>query len=289
VLVFLLSPLPSAVAEMPYGQGRLWRIEKPGVAPNYVFGTMHSSDPAVLDLPVAVRDAFTASQHVVLEVAGTSTLDPSVVREFFVADGYILPDLVGIDLYHRIVIVLDSYGVDPNGALNLQPWGVIILLTFSPSEMQRRNSGALSLDRMLEEEAYESGRTVYSLETVEEQLAVFADMSLSDQLTLLRAMFGVTPPPVVRPRESLKEVYLRGDLAGLFNQQASYEDAETQAVVERLMVRMLDERNINMVRRVLPVMDNGSVFMAVGAMHLPGELGVLSLLANEGYEVTPVP
>jgi hypothetical protein len=53
-----------------------------------------------------------------------------------------------------------------------------------------------------------------------------------------------------------------------------------------LMQRLLDERNIRMADRADVLLKNGRAFIAVGALHLYGERGVLALLANRGYRVT---
>lgn len=38
---------PAAARESGFTQGLIWRIETPGAAPSFLFGTMHSADPAV--------------------------------------------------------------------------------------------------------------------------------------------------------------------------------------------------------------------------------------------------
>jgi uncharacterized protein YbaP (TraB family) len=37
-----------------------------------------------------------------------------------------------------------------------------------------------------------------------------------------------------------------------------------------------------------PLLDEGGVFIAVGALHLSGEKGLVALLREAGYTVTPV-
>jgi uncharacterized protein YbaP (TraB family) len=41
-----------------------------------------------------------------------------------------------------------------------------------------------------------------------------------------------------------------------------------------------------MVERMLPHIAERSAFIAVGALHLPGEEGILSLLEQRGYRVS---
>ncbi|TNF37962.1 MAG: hypothetical protein EP315_01845, partial [Gammaproteobacteria bacterium] len=68
-------------------------------------------------------------------------------------------------------------------------------------------------------------------------------------------------------------------------QQNMYDDSE---IDDRLMVEMLDKRNLRMVERMQSCLQQGRAFIAVGALHLPGVQGVLHLLEQQGYSVSPV-
>ena len=54
------------------------------------------------------------------------------------------------------------------------------------------------------------------------------------------------------------------------------------------MAMFLDDRNKRWISRMAGKMTQHSVFFAVGAGHLPGNNGVISLLRRAGYVVTPV-
>jgi uncharacterized protein YbaP (TraB family) len=41
-----------------------------------------------------------------------------------------------------------------------------------------------------------------------------------------------------------------------------------------------------MAERALPFLEEGGAFIAVGALHLPGEAGLVELLRAKGYTVT---
>jgi hypothetical protein len=51
---------------------------------------------------------------------------------------------------------------------------------------------------------------------------------------------------------------------------------------------LLNNRNRNWVEKLKKIMPDHAVVVAVGAGHLPGEKGVISLLRKAGYTVTPV-
>ena len=58
------------------------------------------------------------------------------------------------------------------------------------------------------------------------------------------------------------------------------------AVAQRFNERLVTGRNRSMTERLVALFARGSTFVAVGAMHLPGEEGILSLLERRGYTVT---
>ena len=51
---------------------------------------------------------------------------------------------------------------------------------------------------------------------------------------------------------------------------------------------LIVNRNYVMVERMLPILESRSALVAVGALHLPEETGIVTLLRNEGYTVSPL-
>ena len=51
---------------------------------------------------------------------------------------------------------------------------------------------------------------------------------------------------------------------------------------------LLDNRNVNWLKIMPEMMQKESVFFAVGAAHLAGDLGVINLLKKAGYTVKPI-
>ena len=52
--------------------------------------------------------------------------------------------------------------------------------------------------------------------------------------------------------------------------------------------RMINARNRLMARRMIARLKAGGAFVAVGAAHLPGKRGILSLLVRQGYRISRV-
>jgi uncharacterized protein YbaP (TraB family) len=63
---------------------------------------------------------------------------------------------------------------------------------------------------------------------------------------------------------------------------------ETDAGMAGFTDILLYHRNQNWVRKLKELLPEKSLLIAVGAGHLPGEKGVISLLRKEGYKLEPV-
>jgi uncharacterized protein YbaP (TraB family) len=67
-------------------------------------------------------------------------------------------------------------------------------------------------------------------------------------------------------------------------QQAGVSDQAFAGFQEKLLV----ERNVKMTAVAEPLLDKGGLFIAVGALHLPGDKGLVALLREAGYTVSPI-
>jgi uncharacterized protein YbaP (TraB family) len=86
----------------------------------------------------------------------------------------------------------------------------------------------------------------------------------------------------------MRSLYLARDLAGMevmWEESLAELEPQTAALFR---ARLIDNRNKLMVKRMATRLKEGRSFIAVGALHLPGEKGVLRLLEKKGYTVTRV-
>ena len=266
-----------------FTQGLLWRVEKTGVAPSYVFGTIHIDDKRVTALPEPVRESFDGAQSFTMEV---SLDDASLLRlaeRMVYDDGRTLQDATGVGLYRKIVPVMEQHGVPEALLAAFRPWAVTLML-----EVPQQNSMEV-LDFMLYQMAQEQHKPVHELETADEQIAVFEDMPEADQVTMLKdAVENYQDIP--GQTEQLVQAYLARDLAQMWriDQQSTGDSAAVKDANRRLERRLLDERNARMAERMQPQLQRGGAFVAIGALHLYGARGVLELLRQRGYRVTRV-
>ena len=279
VLLFFLAAI--TLADTDRSHGLLWELSKTGQQPAYLFGTIHSEDPAVVELPATVKQAFDASNSVVLEML----LDTDTMRysstAMLMLDGRSLSDMIGMPLYKKVSAAIASRGI-PELVLNrMKPWAAAVTLSTPALE-----TGQI-LDLVLYQDALQQDKAVYGLETVREQLDLFDSMSESDQVTLLRDAVDKFPELDALHAELL-EVYKQRDLEGLLAINETSMQAEDQRLAKEFQRRVIDDRNHRMAERMQPYLRQGKAFVAVGALHLPGEQGLLNLLEQQGYTVRRV-
>jgi uncharacterized protein len=145
------------------------------------------------------------------------------------------------------------------------------------------------LDYMLARMAQEQGKTVLELESLEEQAGIFDEMAEADQVALLRhavSNFG----SLLKDTARLTDVYLKRDLSAMWriSEETSSTSPDAKRVNEVFAQRVIYDRNTRMVERMQPTLGQGGAFVAIGALHLYGDRGVLALLERRGYRVTRV-
>ncbi len=261
-------------------KGLLWKVEAVGVKPSYVFGTIHSDDARVTALPPAVTRALDASSRFIMEALIDADGLMLMAQAMYFSDGRTLEQVAGKELYTESVKALSAYGLPTLGVENEKPWAVMMTLSMPPP-----GTGEY-LDLVLETRANQENKTVSGLETMQEQIAVFNELPMPDQIALLKEAVR-SQQNFAKEFEALIQAYLARDLTTLAEISAQHEPDEDQmyrAVTDRLITK----RNIRMAKRMAPALREGHAFIAVGAAHLPGETGLLNLIEKAGYRVTPV-
>lgn len=263
-----------------FDHGLLFQVKKAGHPESHVFGTIHVGDPRVLALPKPVTEAFEKSRGLVIEVmldeGGLAAFSTHMLLE----PGKTLPIEIGQPLFERAAPLLERYAIPRDAALRLRPWVVFTTLNLPPP------TDLVALDLALMHKAQESGKAVQGLESVEEQAAALGGLPLNDQIALLNdtvCHYDAIQLEVAR----LLRAYLDRDLGTLMALAERYQ-AGGQDRYSRLMDSLLWKRNRLMVERMAPWLAEGSSFIAIGALHLAGERGVLALLEGLGYRVSRV-
>ncbi|MER8439351.1 TraB/GumN family protein [Mesorhizobium sp. M1312] len=277
------------------GKGLLWKLEKAGERPSFLFGTMHMTDPRVTTLPPAAQKAFDAADTVVIET--TEVLDQQKMMAAFLkepelmmfTDSTTLSSLLSPDDAAAVSKALDARGIPPASVAKMKPWMLSTMVALPACELARQAGGTPVLDIKLAQDAKTSGKAVDGLETIADQLRAMASLPLAfhmkglvDTLKLGDRMSDVNETMIV--------LYQRGDIGmfwPLFRAvlPGGEDDSAGYAAFEETMIT---RRNKVMIDHAGPILAKGNAFMAVGALHLPGAEGLVEDFRKAGYTVTAV-
>lgn len=267
-------------AAPPTQHGILWEISKPSKVPSYLFGTIHSEDSRVLELPRIVKRHFEYAESFSMEMLADEASTQIFSHAMFLPPEQSLRQLLTAKEYAQVLDATKSYHLPPDKLNQLKPWAVMALLNIPPQKT------GIFLDIMLQEMARKQGKKLYGLETVQEQIEVFDSFTMSEQLVLLRETLE-NVDTLEDMFKLLHKLYLTRDLSGMLafseEQQA---DSEHPEIIAAFNKRLINDRNLRMLERMQPHLNEGNAFIAVGALHLAGKHGLLKLLEAQGYQVT---
>jgi uncharacterized protein len=267
----------------PDDNSLLWEVRGKGFKqPAYVFGTIHLIPESDFLLTEATVKAFKQCSAVAFEIDLEKMSDMSamlpLLMKAFMRDGVTLRDLVSADDYRLIKGQLDQIGIPMMLVERVKPMFLSALM----GEGSGMNTGGMkSYEIELLAMAKADGKTVHGLETAAYQMSMFDSIpyqAQADMLVQSMKMGSQEDDAMTR----MIELYKSQDLYGL---QTMIEQESGMGPYTGLL---LDRRNINWIPVIERLMREAPVFVAVGAGHLAGENGVLSLLRKAGYEVKPV-
>ena len=276
---------PLQIEEIPYsgpeefGQGLLWKVSKEDLPSSYVFGTIHVAERHVSVQLDKVRDVLADSEIFVMEAVPEPDEIALFRQMMFFGDGTRLQDVISADLYEETLAVLSAYHLMERDVAAIKPWAAYLTMSY-PAEM------GVVLDQQLLYLAREGEVSTRGLESMEELGSLFNSFSLADQVRLLTDAV-CHRELLVGDFAKMISLYTEGDLAGLSSYGQRYSFADN-TLYESLTEKILIQRNYRMVERMRPLLEQGRVFIAVGALHLPGEEGVLALLERHNFEITRI-
>ncbi len=262
-----------------YSEGLLWQVSKQGVAPSFVFGTIHVSDTRITTLPEPVKSALNNAETFVMEALPTAEAALSLSQMMFYADGQKLKDYLDDELFNRVAKILMNHQLPVEAVTLMKPWAAYLMMNYPPND-------GLPLDLKLFEIASANGANTMGLETLAEQGAVFNDMDVEAQLGLLLDTV-CNHDALVKSIEEMKQFYIDRDLNGLMSAGMDHPYVD-EPIYQDLIKRLLTDRNKLMTDRMLDVLSEGNAFIAIGALHLPGDDGVIARLNQLGYKTSAI-
>lgn len=276
LIVFGLSIVGSAIGQE---SSLLWKVSGNGLEKeSYLFGTIHIICKSDFVMDERITSAFESTQELILEL---DMSDPQL--QLKMQQVSMNPGMKNIkaEMEESLATSLDEFLLKNYGA-GLAQLGVLKPFVLSSMVLLKALPCAEveSYETFFTSKAAESEMPVIGLETVEFQVGIFDEIPQDLQLEELEKMLADDYSQ--SEFQTMISAYLAEDIVALDRvMTASGMMADYRSV-------LLDDRNKAWVPIIEEAMNAKSVFVAVGAGHLGGEYGVVSLLKQAGYTVEAV-
>lgn len=247
---------------------------------SYIFGTMHTADARVLEKAKRAMPYFNKCKIYAMELDPNETLDMSLITQLMMGKGYSIKNM----LPEKEYLLLDSLMYDQIGmpALLFDNVAPIVLMSIvEAASLGLSDSGSTApepLDFYLAKTAEQKQKKVVGIETIEEQLMALNALTYTEQADLLLREINSIQKNETQGDEVL-QFYLNENLDELLRLN------NADPLPPKFYDALITQRNKHMADRVGALMKTGSVFVAIGALHLPANDGVISLLKKMGFSV----
>lgn len=278
------KPAASKKAAKSKPPGLFYKLESTS-ATVYILGSIHVANEALYPLDARITQAFDQSDVLVLETELTPTAKARGAKLLQQAGMYTPPDTLDAHLDDSTRAALQGAlmqrNIPPEAVQTMRPWLVSLTLTMA-------QLGSIGFKPELGIDEHFRARAVRkhlaSIETVEQQVAVFKDMPEAVQLASLRQTLEQLSELEGMVGQAL-DAWRSGDPATLDALLVAPMRKEFPKLYERLFV----DRNKRMAEAIAGYLEgNGSVFVVVGSGHLVGPNSVLTFLKQRGLASTQI-
>ncbi|WP_430934947.1 TraB/GumN family protein [Saccharicrinis sp. 156] len=258
----------------------LWRISGNGLSePSYIYGTIHLICPQDYSMKSKVKACFAETQQVYLEVDFD---DPQMMQKMMsmsmLTNGETARDYLTDEEYAYLD---DKFkNTIGTGMAQLQVMKPLILLSMSYISILQCQP--VSFETVFVEMAKEEDKEVLGLESLEQQMSFFNEIPLTEQFKMVSDI--VKQEDKARDEfNTLVKIYNSENIKGLLE----FMD-ESEWSMEKYEEILIHGRNKDWASKLDSIAKEKPTFFAVGAGHLAGENGWLSLLEKKGYNVEAV-
>lgn len=286
VKLFLISLIFSSLYfTQIYGQKEekslLYEISGNGLSqPSYLYGTIHIICKDDFVMTEVTKQKFSEAQQVYLELdMDDPKMMPEMMKSMYMTDGSTLKTLISEADYQKVSqFFKDSLKTNIEMLDKMKPFVLssmtIPKLIACPSQ---------SYEETFVKMAKKDNKEVLGLETVQEQFGALDKMGMKKQADLMLVKMIENWNDGKQELKQLITDYKNQDV------EAMYEDmAKSKTMDAQFEEDLLVTRNKNWISKIQKIIREKPTFFAVGAGHLGGKKGVISLLKNEGFTVKAV-
>lgn len=272
LLIFLLGCIPAYSQSWP--SSLLWRISGNGLdKPSYLYGTMHLKDRRLFYFGDSLYQSLENSAGFAMEIDPNEMMD-SVYSRLSADNSPLIKSMLSDDEYSKIAKKLEKKLGLPAEKITRKK----LVEARRNLYYNTRNADDMKtmVDLYLYDIAQRQGKWVGGIEDVSDQLTLSDEMGNNINVSKYLEDFD----------EDKRKAYLEKMITLYVDQDVNKINEMVSPAADRYLE--LVKRNIKMARRMDSLAHIRNCFFAVGAAHLSGDSGVISLLRARGFNVEPV-
>lgn len=278
----------------------LWKISGNGLQkPSYIVGTYHYAPVSFTDSIKGLKAAMNTSEQVYGEIIMADIMLPENLQKMQTAmmlpEGQTLDKLFTAEEMTRVNALLKNVlGVDMTNPIAAQQIG-----RMTPEALQAQISAMMylkknpgfnpneSIDGYFQQQAKSQGKIIGAFETIDQQIELLYKGSTMERQKELLLCLADNQEFYEDAVEDMLKAYFSQNLDGIKKVIEIKMNNSCDATSEE-NERLIYKRNDNWIKQMPAIMKQKATLFVVGAGHLPGERGVLTLLKKAGYTVEGV-
>lgn len=260
----------------------VWQVSKDNQS-FYLVGTVHLLSESDFPLPAAFDTAFKASNHLIFETDLAELTSAKgmnlLMSQNTYKPGQNLQQVLSKEVYQQLQSTATERQWPLTSIEQFKPaFAAIMLATL---ELQRLGAASTGVDMHYLQLAQQQQKKFSGLETLDEHLGVMTALNALDADSLISATLKDLAQTETMLAQ-MKAAWRNGDTAAL----ESLFLGEMKAFPEMYNIMLVDRNHAWM--KTLEQLNEPGVMVLVGALHMVGEDGLLTLLADRGYSIKQV-
>jgi uncharacterized protein YbaP (TraB family) len=261
-----------------------WLAER-GEQKIWLLGSIHVGREDMYPLPSAIMQPWKQAETLMVETdinQSDANTQQRLLSYAMLPDGVSLPQQLNSSLYAQTMQTAARYQLQEPLLAKFRPWFVAITLQ-QQAIQQAGYQVALGIDQHFISEAQNRQLTINYLETPEQQFAYLAKLE-----NIENDFLASTLKQINQVNEELPNLIAAWESGDRNKIQALLNDADTSpALQEYLEQHLIKERNQNWMPKIMALPFHRN-FIVVGAMHLYGSNGLLTMLEQNDYKLTNI-
>lgn len=289
-----------AADRVPHPRGNLWRATR-GDQTLHLIGTYHLDDPRHAATMDRIAPLLDQSATVLVEAGPEEEAalmadlarDPSLMVQ---TEGPTLREALTDAEWDLLSDAMRERGLPPFMVSKFRPWYVSMLLALPACGLDGMQEGGMGgLDGLVIARAQDRGIPLRALERHDTVFRLFEAMPLDEQLAMIRSSLALEPISADYS-VTLADAYFEQESRVIWEltralslRVPGQDPAQIEADFARMEQVLMTDRNRAWIPVIEAAAQDGPVFIAFGALHLPGETGILRLLEEAGFVLERLP